>query len=181
MRIPEKFLIVIVACLSPFYSYAQNTTETYKPGTFDEARDIPDMFRKRTMADLFAVDVESAKDSKSQGLVLRSKEMNSIVQLTYVGTSRPLTAKQKELLKLREATGRTDAKIGTKAENEYLFKEGDKEYWIPIEKHFESLLSTGVQHFGNPVNLYLIMAGHVWTNNRWEPVFRVQGFFKPRQ
>ncbi len=77
---------------------------------------------------------------------------------TYTGRSRPLTGTHRELL----ARWRTSLGLPSSAENvferEYLFHEGDRAYWLPVQAPVAGYFSAELRPSA-PVLLYVIWGG----------------------
>jgi len=131
----------------------------------------------RTLSDLVQQSAEGINEYKEKQMMIDAKPFYSAVRVTYVGTSRPLTADKKMLYQMWQGSLTIDPKILALVENEYLVKECDKEYWVTVQKqvagYFPKELKTG-----DRITLYLMVVGGVKTTDKWDFIFLVNEFRK---
>jgi hypothetical protein len=131
-------------------------------------------YKNRTLSELVEMDSDVVKtDYKEKQLLIHAKPFYSAIRLKYVGTSRPISAEKKNLFKLWQGSLGMDAKVLTLLENEFLFKECDKEYWIPVQKQVAAYFPKEMQQ-GDMITLYLMVVGGLKTTNKWEFVYLTQ-------
>jgi len=60
-------------------------------------------------------------------------------------------------------------------QTEVLFREGNKEYWLPVQKPLIDALKKEVK-LGQAINAYVIFMGGAKLENRWEWLFAMNEF-----
>jgi hypothetical protein len=121
---PSLLLLTSVLALGATV-FSQKEFEKYKPRTLAE---IPLVNREATDDILRKAKLEEKQDFISKDpFYSRSK-------VEFTGRQRPVSTEHEELIKIWSKLQRVDKKITSLYENEFLFKEGDKEYWIPVQK-----------------------------------------------
>lgn len=144
-----------------------------------DAQDFPyDKYLTRTLAEL--VDDNSPKPNRPVekiDLLISAKPFYSAVRVKYVGGSRPISDTKKMLIKTWQESLGYDANVIKLFENEYLFKECEKEYWLPVQKPVASYFPKELAENDN-ITLYLMVVGGLKVSEKWEPVFLVNEFNK---
>jgi hypothetical protein len=163
----KLLLIVIVAVAS---------TPTFAQG-------FPwEIFKPRTMKEVIAITTKAVRPDDS--MFLATNQLESKVEVTYTGESRPIIESRKnfigtwaEMLEHRTTKGGTGKDYKALFEREYLYKEGDTEYWLatskPITKYFDKELKPG-----DKMNLYLISIGAYRSVKDIDVVLLVEEFQK---
>lgn len=163
----HRILIAIgIIVLSSTVTWTQKFPyEEYDPRTLDE-------LVAQSAASLMAV-------SDKPQMMLDAKPFYSAIRVKFIGTSRPISAKKKSLFKMWQESMGTDAKMLTLLEDEYLFQECGKEYWIAVQKqvaaYFPKELKTG-----DTITLYLMVIGGLKQSDKdaFDPAFLVNEFRK---
>jgi hypothetical protein len=144
-------------------------------------------YQTRTLAELVAIDTESGfkeveKNSgeKSKGFsIFHGKPFYSAIRVTYIGTSKALVKEEKDFLKMWQSTFGYPAEILELFDNKYLFKECDKEYWIPVQKQVAAFFAKELKS-GDIITIYLIFPGSLKSKptDNWNSLFLVNEFEK---
>jgi hypothetical protein len=79
------------------------------------------------------------------------------------------------LFKLWQESLNIKASTLTLLKDKYLFKECDKEYWIPFQKQVAAYFPKELKA-GDRITLYLMAVGAVKTKDYWEFVFLTNEF-----
>jgi hypothetical protein len=102
-----------------------------------------DKYKSRTLAEIPALNREAtdailrqAKIDEKHGFISYDP-FYARVKVEYAGQRRPLTPVHLELMKTWSKLQNVGKKTVSLYENEFLFKEGAKEYWIPVQKKVE--------------------------------------------
>lgn len=82
----------------------------------------------------------------------------SKVRLQFIGNSRPISQEHKDLITTWAKLQNVDKKITSLYENEFLFKECEKEYWIPMQKKVYESLSKQAK-MNDMLTLFVIHVG----------------------
>lgn len=150
------------------------------------AQDFPyEEYQTRTLSELVAMDsetnvkdLEKTSGDKAKGLlIIHAKPFYSAVRVKYIGTVQALTKKEKEYLKLWQSSLGYPPEIPALFENKYLFKECDKEYWIPVQKQVAAFFAKELKQ-GDMITLYLMYPGGIKSNptESWNFLFLVNEF-----
>ena len=128
MKENNRFLLlsalVLIFCSAAF-SQKDNELNKYKFRTLSE---ITRLNREATDDILRKSKLEERQDFISFDLYY------SRVRGKFIGSSRPISSDHKDLIKTWGKLQNVDQKITSLYEYEFLFKECDKEYWIPLQK-----------------------------------------------
>ena len=136
-----------------------------------------EIYDPRTIAELVERSSSTQEIKGSKQLMIDAKPFYSAVRVRYTGKTRPLTDEKRNLFKLWQETLQMDPRVLNTLDNEYLFKECDKEYWLPVQKqvagYFPKELKTG-----ETITLYLMLVGGLKTPNSWDIIFIVNEYRK---
>ncbi|MBX7173540.1 MAG: hypothetical protein K1X72_21410 [Pyrinomonadaceae bacterium] len=143
------------------------------------AQDFPfDKYKTRTLSELVEIEREATKTTyEGKGLLIDAKPFYSAVRVKFIGTSRAISSEKKNLLKMWQGSLGYDAEILSLYENEYLFKECDKEYWIPVQKQVAAYFPKELKS-GDMITIYLMVVGGVKLEKDWDFVFLINEFQK---
>ena len=99
----------------------------------------------------------------------------SQVRLRYFGTSRPISATRREVLRNWQKSFKMPDETVRLFEKEFLFKEGDKEFWLVVQQKVSSYFTKELKD-GDWVTVYLFLAGGMRTTGKMDLVFLVNEF-----
>lgn len=122
-----------------------------------------DIFKPRTLEEVLSITTNAVRPDDS--MFFSTDQLESKVEVIYTGQSRPLIESRKKfigkwamILERKTTKGGDGKQYAALYESEYLYKEGDTEYWLatskPITKYFDKELKPG-----DKMNLYLISIG----------------------
>jgi hypothetical protein len=116
-----------------------------------------DIFKERTIKEVISITRKAVRPDDS--MFLAQNQLESKVEVVFTGKSRPITAARKTFIEWWVGMLRADQKEYAELyEREYLYKEGDDEYWLPtqtpVTKYFDKELKPG-----DKMTLYLISIG----------------------
>jgi hypothetical protein len=123
-----------------------------------------DIFKTRTLKEVISITTKAVRPDDS--LFLATNQLESKVEVTYTGQSRPILEARKNFIGMwvgmlehpGTTNGSTIKEYQALFEREYLYKEGETEYWLatsnPITKYFDKELKPG-----DKMTLYLISIG----------------------
>ncbi len=95
--------------------------------------------------------------------------------MVYNGRSRPLQGPRRELLTRWLTAFDLPLSVGEVFESEYLFHEGERAYWLPVQGPVSAYFSDELEP-NDPALLYVSMAGALCVENRVTWLFLVNGF-----
>ncbi len=154
-------IIAIVACL----------------GITALAQDFPwDIFKSRTLKEVMSITTKAVRPDDS--MFLATNQLESKVLATYTGQSRPIVEAHYNFICVWAGMLGHPKDYAQRYEREYLYKEGDDEYWLatqaPITRYFDKELKPG-----DKIELYLISIGAYRSKKDIECVLLVEEFQKP--
>lgn len=112
-----------------------------------------------------------------KGFLIQPKPFYSAIRVEYTGKSRAISSERISLFAASQSSLGVDAKVLTLLKDEYLFRECDKEYWIPVQKQVAAFFPKELKP-GYKITLYLMAVGGVRLNGKWNSVFLVNEFKK---
>src|SRR5258705_7174264 len=95
---------------------------------------------------------------KGPALVVSGDDFPTLARVTYRGDSRPLDPKRREVLREWSLAFLRDTSAVTDFHREYLFQEGKRAMWLPVQDTVASYFARELRP-GQPVTLYVIWAG----------------------
>jgi len=142
------------------------------------AQEFPwEPFERRTLEEVMSITTKAFRADDS--MFLANDQLESKVEVVFTGKDRRISEARKTFIRMWFGTLRADQKdMAELYEREYLYKEGEKEYWLatqkPITKYFEKELKPG-----DKMDLYLISIGAYRSEGAIECVLLVEEFQKP--
>ncbi len=136
-----------------------------------------DRYKPRTLSELIELNNPKLEDSTKKTFIISADWFHSHVRLKYIGTSRVISAERKELINNWKKAFNINAETTDMFEKEYLFKECDKDYWLPVQKQVASFFPKELKA-GEMVTLYLFFGGGIKTKVKSEYLFLVNEFVK---
>ena len=134
-------------------------------------------YKPRTLSEIIELNpIPADKDAKRQ-LLVSGDWFYSQVRVKYIGTSRPVPVNDKEILKAWKASFKIPDETFNLFEKEYLFRECDKEYWIPVQKQVAEFFPKELKE-GEMITLYLFFAGGLKIGEKQDVMFLVNEFEK---
>jgi len=139
-------------------------------------------YKPRTMGEIIKLnaDVETRKYEQRQ-IALSANPLYSQVRVVYTGTSRPISSARKDLLKMWAEMLNIKTSKGSDVtklyENELLFTECGKEYWLPVQKQVIPYFEKELQK-DDMVSLFIGRVGGEKVAEKWDWLFLVNEFQK---
>lgn len=131
---------------------------------FSQKKSSFDKYKERSLSEIIELNREGtdqilrkAKIDEQHGFI-GIDPFYSKARLQYVGTPRPISPTHQSLIKTWSKLQRVDKKFTSLYENEYLFKEGETEYWIPVQKPGSDRIEADLRS-GEMVTLFVIYVG----------------------
>jgi hypothetical protein len=132
--------------------------------TFSQGQDGWGNYQGRTLKQIVDQHSKIASDEKAKLNLLFSADLfPSRVKGIYSGEIRKISATRKEFIAEWVKTRKGSPELVNLFEEEFLFKEGDAEYWLPVQKQVIPFIREELKA-GDRVELYLI-----WIGARSEP------------
>jgi hypothetical protein len=140
------------------------------------AQDFPwDIFKARTLKEVTSITTKAVRPDDT--MFLATTLLESKVEVTFTGKSRPILAARKGFIFAWTGTFGLQKDYAAHYETEYLYKEGKDEYWLatqaPITKYFDKELKPG-----DKMTLYLISIGAYRTDLDIDCVLLVEEYQK---
>ncbi len=135
-----------------------------------------EIFKPRTLKEVTSITTKAVRPDDS--MFLAQNQLESKVEVVFTGKSRPLIKARKTFIEMWVGMLRADQKHYAELyEQEYLYKEGEAEYWLPtsrpITKYFDKELKPG-----DKMDLYLISIGAYRSGDDVDCVLLVEEFQK---
>ena len=127
-------------------------------GTTVLAQGFPwEIFKPRTLKEVTSITTKAVKPDDD--IFLAQDQLESKVEVVFTGKSHPIGKMRKTFIDTWFGTLRSEQKqLAELYESEYLYKEGEAEYWLPtskpITKYFDKELKPG-----DKMDLYLVSTG----------------------
>jgi hypothetical protein len=135
-----------------------------------------EIFKPRTLKEVISITTKAVRPDDS--MFLAQNQLESKVEVVFTGKSRPINKARKTFIEMWVGMLRADQKDYAELyESEYLYKEGEVEYWLPtskpITKYFDKELKPG-----DKMDLYLISIGAYRSDGEIDCVLLVEEFQK---
>ncbi len=124
-------------------SFAQNDWHTYPV---------------RTIGGL--IEATSGEASQKSDLIISANPFPSKTKVTYMGKSRPVGKRTKDFIKLWTETRNVPASNADMLAEEFLFREQNKEYWIPVIKTLVPFFGKELKEGDEIVIYYFFLGGY---------------------
>ncbi len=139
-RILYTFFLILAFTIP---SFAQNDWHTYPV---------------RSIAEL--IEATSGEASQKSDLIISANPFPSKTKATYTGKSRPIGKRTKDFIKLWTETRNVPASNADMLAEEFLFREQDKEYWIPVIKKLVPFFGKELKEGDEIVIYYFFLGGY---------------------
>lgn len=170
---PALFLTAFLAGIATICSAQaqQDTWSKYKPRTIQS---VVAAHQEQV------VEIDSSSPLAENKLLLSADSFPSKVKLVFLGKSRPMPQKRRELLqawkKMLKYSVPDD--VVDKFSVEMLFREGDKELWVAVQTPLLEALPQEVR-LGQSFTAYVVWMGAIKAADRWEWLFAMNEFDAP--
>jgi hypothetical protein len=140
----KQILCILLLILTfTIASFAQNDWHTYPV---------------RTIAEI--IEATSGEPSKKADLIISANPFPSKTIATYTGKSRPIGKRAKDFIKIWTETRNVPAGNADMLVEEYLFREQDKEYWIPVIKTLVPFFGKELKEGDQIIIYYFFLGGY---------------------
>lgn len=112
----------------------------------------------RTIAEL--INSHSGETSQKADLIISANPFPSKTAATYTGKSRPIGKRTKDFIKLWVQTRNAPAGNADMLVEEFLFREQNKEYWIPVIKTLVPFFGKELQEGDEIIIYYFFLGGY---------------------
>jgi hypothetical protein len=141
-KMKHSILIALLIALLALPAYAQNDWHTYP---------------RRAMSEL--VDQHSAEKGQKSDMLISADPFPSKTVAVYTGKHRPVAGRTADFIKLW-AISRGVPQNAAKLAEEYLFKEKDKEYWMPAVSKLVPYLEKELKEGDEAMIYYFFLGGY---------------------
>ena len=137
-------------------------------------------FGRRTLADIVKIDEREIADSvKMPRVIAHADKLLSVVRVKYSGKSRPISSAKMDAFRKYWIPLFADNSYAELYENDFLFTEGETEYWLPVQKKVSSYFAKELSP-GDDVDIYLVRAGGICEKRKCDWLFLVEEFKRPQ-
>lgn len=134
-----------------------------------------EIFKPRTLKEVISITTKAVRPDDS--MFLATNQLESKMPVTYTGKSRPILQARKDFISMWAGMLGHSKDYAELYQWEYLYKEGDDEYWLPtqapITKYFDKELKEG-----DKMTLYLISIGAYRNQKNIDCVLLVEEYQK---
>jgi hypothetical protein len=141
--------VLVLTFCGVAFAQTEKSFDKYKPRTLAE---IPLINREATDEIL-----RKAKLEEQQGFISYDL-LYSRAKVQFTGQQRAVSQSHQELIKTWSKLQKIGKKITSLYENEFLFKEGDREYWIPVQKKVEEDMLKEIKA-NDTITLFVVHVG----------------------
>jgi hypothetical protein len=124
---------------------------------------------------------EIAGSEKEPRIIAHADKLLSVVRVKYTGKSRPISSTKMDAFTKYwlPLFARESASYADLYENDFLFSEGETEYWLPVQKKVSSYFPKELT-VGDEIDVYLVRAGGVCEKRKCDWLFLVEEFRRPK-
>jgi len=134
-----------------------------------------DIFKPRTLKEVTTITTKAVRPDDTW--FYATTLLESKMAVTFTGQSRPMLAARKEFISNWAGVFGQPKDYADRYETEYLYKEGDVEYWLgtqtPVAKYFPKELRSG-----DTMTLYVVSLGGYRTKDGVDCVILVEEYQK---
>jgi hypothetical protein len=132
-------------------------------------------YKPKTLLEL--VEINSITSDIKSEFLISGDWFYSQIRLKYIGTSRPISAHHREILKAWKTSFKIPDETVNLFEKEFLFTECNNEYWLPVQKQVAAFFPKELKE-GEMITVYLFLSGGVKNEGKWDFLFLVNEFDK---
>jgi hypothetical protein len=140
-------LITVLLTATAESGRAQSDWSRYKPGTIGAIIELHDSTIRAEW-----------NASRVPGEHFSGDDFATVATVVYKGDSKPLDPLRHQILSRWGLTMRRDSSIAKDFHREYLFQEGERELWLPVQDVVASYFAKELKP-GQPVRLYVMFLG----------------------
>jgi hypothetical protein len=144
--IASAFLGALVLGVPIGAAHAQSNWARYKPGTIAAVMELHDST------------IRADHVANQPGLIVSGDGFPTLARVVYRGDSRPLNPRRVDVVRHWGLTFLRDSTIVNDFHREYLFQEGEKLLWLPVQDTVASFFAREL-HPGQTVTLYVVWFG----------------------
>jgi hypothetical protein len=167
-QVIRRFAFCILGALSlgdtTQVAWAQTTWDRYQPGTLSAIIKAQDS----------TIRAEAAGD-KNPSFHFSGDQFPTRARVIYKGESRPVDSMRLEVVRRWGLAFHRDSSIANDFHREYLFQEGRKPLWLPVQDTVASFFARELKP-GQPVTLYVMWLGAYYREGNIQWAFIVNEF-----
>ena len=156
-------IVVLLLALSARSAVAQSDWDRYKPGTL-----------AAVIAEINATIRESLIDKRPSDHFVGS-EYSILATVIYKGESRPIDRNRRQLIARWGLSYKRDSSLVADFQREYLFQEGTKLFWLPVQDTVASFFPKELRP-GDRVRVFVMLLGGHFENDKITWAFIVNEF-----
>lgn len=134
-------------------------------------------FKERKVGDMISITTKAVRPDDT--MFLATDTLNTRAEVIFTGQSRPVSKPRKAFLQWWAGMLQYGLDYAALYQTEYLYKEGDREYWLPtqgpVTKYFDKELK-----LNDKMVLFLISAGAYRENKTIDCVVLVEEYHLPQ-
>ena len=158
----RTIVIALLFALPVRASLAQSSWDRYKPGTLTAATNAADSMIRKARIEV------NDKGPSSHFLGDKPAILATVI---YKGDSRPINPIRHQLIAEWGLSFVRDSSIAADFHREYLFQEGDKLLWLPVQDTVATFFPKELRP-GQPVSLYVMLIAGYYADGviTWAPI-----------
>ncbi len=121
--------------------------------------------------------VKDLNTADGKHMMISAKPFYSAIRVEYTGKSRKISDEKLTLFKIWQESLNINADVLKRLDNEYLFKDCEGEYWIPVQNQLAEFFPKELKA-GDLLTIYTMAVGGVRPGDKWEFVFLTNEFQK---
>ena len=139
--------VVSGLCLAgPLNLQAQSSWDAYRPGTIGHIIELRDS------------SIHATPTNQLPTWIMPGNQFPTRAVVMYTGDSRPIDETRREIIRRWALSFGRDSSIAALYSREFLFKEGQQEFWLPVQDKVASFFPRELQP-GRAVTLYVAWLG----------------------
>jgi hypothetical protein len=167
-------ILLFLLAMSAGKSFGQNSWDRYKPGTLTAVMNEGDSTIRAALRETDSVTRGASGDKKPSQHFL-GYDYPTVATVIYKGDSRRVNPIRRELIADWGRTYRRDSSIVADFSREYLFQEGDKLLWLPVQDRVAAFFPKELRP-GQSVSLYAMLLGGYYSEGAITWAFIVNEF-----
>jgi hypothetical protein len=167
-------ILMLLSALSAGKSFGQSSWDRYKPGTLAAVMREGDSTIRAALRETDSVTRGTSGDKKPSEHFL-GYDYPTLATVVYKGDSRQVDPIRRGLIAAWGLTYRRDSSIVADFNREYLFQEGDKLLWLPVQDRVASFFPKELRP-GQRVRLYTMLLGGYYADGGITWAFIVNEF-----
>lgn len=141
-----QYLVAGLCLMSPLSVQAQSSWDAYRPGSIRQVVALQDS------------SIRATPRNELPTWITPGNQFPTRAVMTYTGESRPIDRTRRQIIRLWALSFRRDSSIPELFSREFRFKEGQREFWLPVQDSVATYFPRELQP-GRAVTVYVTWLG----------------------